>query len=161
MTAASLAPAGSLCAVHPTATAATICARCGSFMCAECSRNNQENLCPKCRETSGFDVQVLARAYKSLVSWFGVQLLIEIFSSSVPPGPLKGLVSLALLASIVPLTIFAYRTAKALGSSLAAVWAVAMFVPCVNVITLLVLSSRATSACRQRNIPVGFFGPKI
>jgi hypothetical protein len=161
MTAAALAPAGSFCAVHSTVTAATICARCGSFMCSECSKNNQENLCPKCREASGFDVQVLARAYKSLVGWFGVQLVLTMANSSVPMGPIKSLISLGILATIIPLVIFAYRTAKGLGSNIAVVWAVAMFVPCVNIITLLVLSSRATSACRERNIPVGFFGPKI
>jgi hypothetical protein len=34
-----------------------------------------------------------------------------------------------------------------------------MFLPCINIIGLLVLSSKAQAWCRQYGIKVGFFGP--
>jgi len=40
-----------------------------------------------------------------------------------------------------------------------ALWAVAMCVPCANLIVLLLLNSRATAWCRERGIEVGLFGP--
>ncbi len=159
---AALAPPGVFCAVHQTVTGATICARCGSFMCADCSQNNRENMCPACRAKVGLDVPALARAYKSLVLWFGVELLLTIFNSAMSKVPLVGaFVALGLLVTLVMLAVYAYRTSRALGSSVGWLWAVAMLVPCANVITLLVLSSKATSACRERGIEVGFLGPKL
>ena len=132
-------------------------------MCCECSRNNQENLCPKCRPAHAFDVAKLARAYRSLVMWFGVQLAMTITNSVFGNGnrAVAGGAGLVILVTLVALTIYAYRTASALGSSVPVLWAVAMFVPCINVLTLLVLSSKATAACRERGIAVGFLGPKL
>jgi hypothetical protein len=34
-----------------------------------------------------------------------------------------------------------------------------MFLPCINILTLLVLSSKAQSWCRRYGIRVGFLGP--
>lgn len=78
-----------------------------------------------------------------------------------PDGALAVLVSLAALTTFFALAYYGYRTANALGSSVGWLWALAMFVPCLNVITLLVLSSRATRACREHGVPVGFLGPKV
>lgn len=159
---ASLAPPDSHCAVHATAPAATICGRCGGFMCGECSKNNQENLCPKCRPANGFDAAKLARAYRSLVMWFGVQLVVTVGNPALgDSGLVRGIAGLVTVATLVALTLYSYRTAAALGASVPVLWAIAMFVPCVNIITLLVLSSKATAACRERGIAVGFLGPKI
>jgi hypothetical protein len=36
-----------------------------------------------------------------------------------------------------------------------------MLVPLLNVVTLLILSAKATRACRAHGVPVGFLGPKI
>lgn len=157
---AQLASAGALCAVHPVAAAATVCSRCGNFMCGQCSLNNQESMCLACRTTSGFDVNDLGRAYKSLVLWFGAQLLLSI-ANGATPAPLKAIFSLGVFVTLIPLTIYAYRTAKALGSNVAWLWGALMFIPCANAITLLVLSSKATAACKERGIAVGFFGPKL
>jgi hypothetical protein len=131
-------------------------------MCRECSLNNQEHQCPSCRASQGFDVTKLARAYRALVLWFGVQLVMSLANQVLPKTPvIAALSGLVVLATFVALTMYAYRTAAALGSSVPVLWAVAMFVPCVNAITLLVLSSKATSACRERGIVVGLLGPKV
>jgi hypothetical protein len=42
---ATKAPTGSLCAVHPSATAALVCGRCGAFMCTACQRGE---ICVAC-----------------------------------------------------------------------------------------------------------------
>jgi hypothetical protein len=65
------------------------------------------------------------------------------------------------LTVTIAVAIYAYRTALALGSRAAWVWAIALLVPCVNLITLLILSAKATRVCRRHGIPVGFFGPRI
>jgi len=131
-------------------------------MCGDCSKNNQESLCPRCRPANGFDVNKLARAYRNLVLWFGLQLVMTVGNQAFGNNRIvAGLAGLVVLATLVALTIYAYRTASALGGSVPILWAVAMFVPCLNIITLLVLSSKATAACRERGIAVGFLGPKI
>ena len=115
------------------------------------------------------DVPKLASSYRRLVLWFGGQLVVGcggnllsplVYASSggVDPWPLFTLVSLCTLAA---LSYYGGRTAAALGSTVPWLWGAAMFVPCANAITLLVLSHRATVACRANGIPVGFFGPRI
>ena len=89
-----------------------------------------------------------------------MQLLITVASllfGSVAPT----MVTLAFLATIIALAFYAFRTAEALGSSTAGLWGVAMLVPCVNGITLLILSSKANAACRANGVAVGLFGPRI
>lgn len=119
--------------------------------------------------TGNIDVPKLASAYRRLVLWFGAQLIVSFGGLALPPllgsGPENVALSLAILAgtiaTIVALAYYGYHTATALGSDVGWVWGLAMFVPCANVITLLVLSYKATAACRANGIPVGFFGPKI
>jgi len=115
------------------------------------------------------DVGKLAVSYKRLVLWFGVQLVIAIIGAvgiafAVDPV-LRGLLEIArilgILVTIVALLLYSYRTAVALGSQVSILWALAMLIPCINAVTLLVLSFKATKACRAAGITVGFFGPKI
>jgi|GEM_PF-5009431 hypothetical protein len=64
----------------------------------------------------------------------------------------------ALIAFVCSL-VFAYTLAKALhGTGIAVVCMVLMFVPCANLITLLLLSSQATRRLKAAGIPVGFLG---
>jgi len=117
---------------------------------------------------AGFDAAKLATAYRRLVMWCGAQLAILLLGglAIVLAGPGKLAFALALirlwmlLVTVVALVLYAYRTADALGSGAAPVWAAAMLVPLINLITLLVLSSKATRACREAGIDVGFLGPK-
>ena len=114
------------------------------------------------------DIDTLAYEYKQLVVWVGIQLVLAIVGQVVAillgntlAGAIVGLIKLlGILVTAVALGWYAYGTAGALGSRVGLLWAIAMVVPLVNVITLLVLSSKATRACRARGIPVGLFGPK-
>jgi hypothetical protein len=115
------------------------------------------------------NVGALSAAYRRLVLWVGVQLVFavtgELLIESLEPSWFAIVLSLAntavVLTSIVMLSIQAFRTAKALGSRVGLLWAIAMVIPLVNLITLLALSSKATRACRKAGIPVGLLGPKM
>ncbi|HUS36655.1 MAG TPA: DUF4339 domain-containing protein [Verrucomicrobiae bacterium] len=50
-----------------------------------------------------------------------------------------------------------YRLAKALGYT-AILYAIAMLIPCVNLLTLLVVISRATKVLKENGVKVGFLG---
>ncbi len=115
------------------------------------------------------DIPKLAVAYKWLVLWFGIQLVVTIGGGIISVvlgegalGVVFALLQLAvLLVTIGALVIYAYRTASALGSNVAFLLAIAMLVPLLNAITLLVLSARSTKTCREAGVAVGFFGPKL
>jgi hypothetical protein len=117
---------------------------------------------------SQLDVAALAWSYKRLVGWFGVQLVLGLsgpLAVTVITDPSIFLIYaaarlLAALVSVGFLGYYAYRTAAALGSKVAVLWAMAMIVPLVNVLTLLALSSRANHACTRAGIEVGLLGPK-
>jgi len=58
----STAASGARCAVHADRTASLVCARCGSFMCPECSEGGAQAQCPKCRALLGGDAFPYSRA---------------------------------------------------------------------------------------------------
>ena len=119
--------------------------------------------------TDEIDVERLAVAYRRLVLWFGAQLIwsvVQFVPVFIPYDSLR--VGLGLLLSIggilVIMGALAYygaETAAALGSKVGWLWGLGMLLFCVNVITLLVLSSKATRTCKANGISVGLFGPKL
>lgn len=123
------------------------------------------------KSAQSVDIVALAHAYRRLVLWVGVQLVVSVVNTLVTPASAESSVGwqlalmvltlILLLVSVGAIVVNGYKTAEALGSSLPVLWAVAMFFPCINIITLLVLSSRATKACRERGVPVGFLGPDL
>jgi hypothetical protein len=114
------------------------------------------------------NVEGLTAAYRRLVLWFGVQLVLTpvavgirlAFGESAIAAALGLAHWAAMLITIGALAYYGHRTAAALTSRVAWLWAVAMLVPCLNVLTLLILSSWATHACQSHGIPVGLLGPK-
>ncbi len=116
------------------------------------------------------DIQGLAHAYKWLVLWFGLQLVLGVArpllealfaSTDGALGLLLVFDTAALLVTIGALTYYAYRAAQALRSRVPLVWAVAILVPLVNAITLDALSLKATRACRANGVEVGLLGPRL
>ena len=113
------------------------------------------------------DVRGLASAYRRLVLWFGAQLLLffpamaqQLAGPGVAGATLGALMLTGSIVTMVALAYYGYRTATALGSDAGWVWGVAMLVPCVNVVTLLLLSAQATRTCKAHGIEVGLFGPR-
>jgi hypothetical protein len=118
------------------------------------------------------NISRLAFNYRRLVLWFGVQLILSLASGALqaryrqvePPSSVllaSTVISVGVVGTIVALALYAYRTAEAMGSRVAILWAAALVVPCINALSLLALSSRATAVCRACGVPVGLFGPKV
>lgn len=110
-------------------------------------------------KNSQASISNLAVSYRQLVLWVGVQISLSI--GLLLFGSLAIIITPAIVVTVVALAFYAFRTAEALGSSSALLWAVAMLIPCINIITLLVLSSKATDVCRSNGVPVGFLGPRV
>jgi hypothetical protein len=112
-------------------------------------------------------IRRLAPAYRRLVIWFGVQLLlyagviaVGIMSLGRGRELLDDTLTLGSVIAAAALAYYAYRAAAALASSVPWLWAVAMLIPCANVIALVALNSQAKRACRYHGIPVGLLGPR-
>jgi hypothetical protein len=150
--------AGATCPTHPGMPSNGVCTRCGAFMCETCGPTVARRLCAACKARAP-DPILFAAPYRNLVLSFGLQLLLWFASTAAPK--LAPIIGLGFIATLVMLAVFAFQTTRGMGSKIPALWAVLMLVPCFNSITLLVLSSKATAACREAGIPVGLLGPKL
>jgi GYF domain 2 len=109
----------------------------------------------------------VAKLYRRLVVLIGLQILLGVlrFPLAVATDASGAAAVILLLLLVVDLVVLVmiisttYRLAGQLGEGVPALWAAAMFLPCVNIIMLLVLSSRAQSWCRRHGIKVGLLGP--
>jgi hypothetical protein len=106
----------------------------------------------------------VAKEYRSLVLLvgaqmvFGVVLQILAASGSVVAAMIALMLLLACLALAVAMAVTVYRLMGVLGG-VPALWAVGMFVPLLNILLLLIISSQAQTWCKERGIQVGFLGP--
>jgi hypothetical protein len=111
------------------------------------------------------NAEVVARLYRRLVLVVGLQILLTIgripLLVAVPSEvvPLSLAIALVVLVSAAVLTVTAYQLAEQMGLDSPFAWAAAMFLPCINILSLLVLSAKATAWCKQYEIKVGLFGP--
>jgi hypothetical protein len=111
------------------------------------------------------NAEAIARLYRRLVLLVGVQILVSFVRVPMMTAPagvafFLALVFLALvLVTAVALAVTAYRLAEQMGLNRPLTWALAMFLPCINIISLLVLSSKAQVWCKQYDIKVGLLGP--
>ncbi|HSF42834.1 MAG TPA: DUF4339 domain-containing protein [Thermoanaerobaculia bacterium] len=112
------------------------------------------------------EAESIAKLYRRLVLLVGAQLLlgyvIQVVAAAVPSTGVAviSLVGLAVLIGVmVTVAVTAYRLACHLGTGVPAFWAVSMFLPCLNILFLLILSAKAQVWCKQYGIKVGFFGP--
>lgn len=108
----------------------------------------------------------LKSGYRGLVLWLAVQLVLGGvlmgLGSLAGESPLGLVLALAELATIVVSTIglayCGYRTAHALGSATPWLWGLAMLVPCMNIVTFVVLISKARQAAAASELSLGL-GP--
>jgi hypothetical protein len=111
------------------------------------------------------EAEGIAKLYRRLVLLVGLQILLsfgQIPMIQVPEAQkaLVGMVTLGvLLVVLVAIAVTAYQLTLLLDSGSPVLWAIAMFLPCINILVLLVLSSKAQDWCRRYGIKVGFFGP--
>lgn len=113
------------------------------------------------------NAEVIARLYRRLVILVGIQLASGLIVQALAIARFPGAVLVALVADVlvlgtlVALPVTAYQLTAQMkeGTRSPILWAVLMLLPCVNIISLLILSSRAQAWCRRYGIKVGFFGP--
>jgi hypothetical protein len=110
------------------------------------------------------EAEAIAKLYRRLVLLVGAQLLLGVLANMLSlMRAVAGLLALLALPVTIGISIFiavtAYKLSGRLQAGLPILWAIAMFIPCINILTLLALSSKATSWCRRHGIKVGFFGP--
>lgn len=111
------------------------------------------------------DAEAIAKLYRRLVLLVGLQLLVGFlrvpFIAAAPSQAalVAGVTALILLGVLVATAVTAYKLAGHLGGGAALAWAIAMFLPCINIIVLLVLSSKAQAWCHRYGIKVGLLGP--
>ena len=108
-------------------------------------------------------IRRIARGQRMMVwavlgQWFASA--VSVASDSVA---LKGVMSLAAIACMVMAIVGAVRLSRALGSHVVTTVLVAilMIVPLINLVTMLVLSMRATRALRKAGVRVGLMGAKV
>jgi GYF domain 2 len=111
------------------------------------------------------DAEKLAQLYRRLVLLVGLQILVGLFlvpfqaQPTATGGLVGGVANLVVLVVAVVGVVTAYKLAGLLRSGPPLLWAIAMLLPCINIIVLLVLSSQAQTWCRRYGIKVGFLGP--
>ena len=113
------------------------------------------------------NVTGLASAYRHLVRWFGVQLLLNLaYRVVLARGgsavlPMRLVIAAGLILTIVALAYYGYRTARELVLSVPELWGLAICIPLLNVISLVTLSFKAKRVCGRYGIRVGLLGPKV
>jgi hypothetical protein len=111
------------------------------------------------------EAEGIARLYRRLVLLVGLQILLGFaqLPMSAVPAEQRSVVAMAivgvLLVVLAALAVTAYQLTLLLDAGSPIVWAIAMFIPCINIIVLLVLSAKAQTWCQRYGIKVGFFGP--
>jgi hypothetical protein len=139
-------------------------------VCASCKPKFVQGMREGVEGTDTRGLYAIARDQRRLLSWFGVLLCCNIGQVSIPllaantvgSGAWVAIVAFVLLGGVVISWIFtiisAYRLAKSLGFT-AILYAIGMVFPCIGLIVLLVLSSRATAALKKAGVKVGLIGP--
>jgi hypothetical protein len=117
-------------------------------------------------ETPVAVVVAVASHYRRLVLLVGAQILLgvgmQVFSLGGPSVALTVLALVVLLAALgasIAMAVTVYRLMSLLQEGVPVLWAIAIFVPVVNLLILLVISSKAQAWCREHRVYVGLLGP--
>lgn len=118
-------------------------------------------------DTDARSIEAGALLYRQLVCLVGVQLIYGVAAMVLSPGVvgetlavLAGIpMALVGLALMVAIAVTAYRLSRHIDKGVPALWAVLMFVPCLNLLGLLILSQAAQIWCARYGIQVGLLGP--
>ena len=112
----------------------------------------------------------VAKSFRGVLVYFGMQYLIGfamnalgvVAQASPDAAPLIGLAILGgfvgAIFCLVMLLVSIYKCSTAMGS-VGILWVIAMFLPCLNLITLLAINSKAKTFLEKRGVKVGFVGP--
>lgn len=161
------APAGPRCAAHPFQAAAEVCARCGTFACAECVKADTRGraLCPTCfslERAALWQVPWEERGRLGLFNAFWQTARSTMFSPGLcypglsPTGRLwdpisyalfastacllAALVGLGALASIIALVAAGRQAAQGIGIGAAALGGIAIALPLLMLVRIFLLA---------------------
>jgi hypothetical protein len=117
--------------------------------------------------SAALQAERVAILYRRIVLLIGGQLLGsvlgQVMAAAAGDTPLLALVGLLVLLGALALGVLCavatYQLMRELGSPVPWLWAIAIFIPCVSIIVLLILSARAQAWCKERGIKVGLLGP--
>jgi hypothetical protein len=111
------------------------------------------------------DAETMARLYRRLVLLVGFQILLSLVQAPLQIALSKEgalvllLAALVAIGLLVAIAVTAYSLSHHLRESVPVLWAILMFLPCFNIIGLLVLSAKAQTWCRRYGLKVGLLGP--
>ena len=129
----------------------------GKVVCATCKPRFVQGL----REgVTGPDKSLYAIAVnqRKVLVCFSILVICNLAQFALSAVPPTGLIfGLGALVTMIFSIIYVYRLARALGFA-ALLYAILMIIPCVSLLVLLIVVSRATSALRAGGVKVGFFG---
>jgi exosortase/archaeosortase len=104
------------------------------------------------------DVLIIAKSHKGIL-WCLLGFLASHALQVAQPNDYGAVVVFLL---VVPFGLyFTYRLASRLKAGLPILYCIAMFLPCVNLLSLVYLSSQATAVVRAYGVPVGLMGANI
>jgi hypothetical protein len=139
-------------------------------VCASCKPKFVQGMREGVEGTDTRGLYAIAKSQRRLLSWFGVLVLCNVGQVAIPllaanttgSGAWVAVVAFVLLGGVLIAWLFtivsAYQLAKSLGYT-AILYAIGMVFPCIGLIVLLVLSSRATQALKRAGVKVGLIGP--
>jgi hypothetical protein len=111
---------------------------------------------------SATSVEAVATLYRRLVLLVGLQIVMVCLSGALarPLGEAASVLFVPVFLGILAAAaVTGYRLSGLLGVGSPGLWAIGMFLPYVNVLVLLGLSSKAQAWCRRHGIAVGLLGP--
>ena len=107
------------------------------------------------------DVKTIAKHQKALIICILIQIAAFCVQLGVPPQ-LRPIVSLAYLVTSLAATVFVFMLAMKLYSTGMGIFlGILSLIPCLGLLILLMVNSKATTALKESGIKVGFLGAKL
>lgn len=147
-----------MCGEMIVATAAK-CRFCGEVLDSE-MRKRGTSRSGRRGKAGSVDVSAIAKHQKGILVCILIELIILGAQVAVPPQ-LRPLLGLAFLAVSITSTVFVFMLAmKVYSTGIGIFMGILTLVPCIGLIMLLVVNSKATNVLKDNGIKVGLLGAK-
>lgn len=148
-----------MCGEMIVATAAK-CRYCGEVLDSDL-RKSGKSRSGRRGKTVQQDVKTIAKHQKALIICILIQIAAFCVQLGVPPQ-LRPIVSLAYLVTSLAATVFVFMLAMKLYSTGMGIFlGILSLIPCLGLLILLMVNSKATTALKESGIKVGFLGAKL
>ena len=110
------------------------------------------------------ELSVISRAQKNVLRLLLLSILVVVVLFLPVPLEVAQLVGPAVVVACLLIgligAVFIYRLARAIQDPVPWLYVLCAFIPCMNILALLILNLRATAALRAAGIEVGMMGAK-